>query len=252
MILEKEREIRHALVIGKEELLKIFGLIAEKYEKIEISAKCSDKTILKSKDINDIIRFENHNFRKIESISIRGFHFGLKNSSVEEYLFLTIVNKDYISTTAEISVSSKKEKDLNYILGKLDELFLGAKPWYNFLTKISVFWSLFFPLLSIICGVVAILYLYLKLTGKILQDTSKLNLSTAEQLLITMIIICLLYIICYPIDKLRRWLFPKLFFLLGRQKKTMEKIESVRKVLFIVICIGLVVSILAGLLLRII
>ena len=115
-----------------------------------------------------------------------------------------------------------------------------------------VFWSLFFPLLSIICGVVAILYLYLKLTGKILQDTSKLNLSTAEQLLINMIIICLLYIICYPIDKLRRWLFPKLFFLLGRQKKTMEKIESVRKVLFIVICIGLVVSILAGLLLRII
>jgi len=246
MILEKEREIRHALVIEEEELLKISGLIAEKYEEIEIIARCSDKTILKSKDINDIIRFENHNFRKIESISIKGFN------SVEENLYLTIVNRDFISTTAEFSVSSKKEKDLNYILGKLDELFLGAKPWYNFLTKISVFWSLFFPLLSIISGVVAILYLYLKFTGKILQDTSKLNLSTAEVLLITIIIICLLYIICSPIDKLRGWLFPKLFFLLGRQKKTMEKIESVRKVLFIVICIGLVVSIVAGLLLRII
>jgi len=252
MILEKEREIKHALVIEEEELLKISGLIAEKYEEIEISAKCSDKTILNSKDINDIIRFENHNFRKIESISIRGFNSGSKDYSIEENLFLTIVNKAFISATAEFSVRSKKEKDLNYILGKLDELFLGAKPWYNFLAKISVFWILFW-ILFVAFGTVTILYIYFRITGEIPKDTTELlSTTTVEKIFIGPIFIFLIYCITYPFDRLRGWLFPKLFFLLGRQKKTMEKIESVRKVLFIVICVGLVVSIVAGLLLRII
>lgn len=43
-----------------------------------------------------------------------------------------------------------------------------------------------------------------------------------------------------------------MFFLTGKQKEAMEKIRSVRKILFVSIFIALVVGLVVGLLLRII
>ena len=245
MIFEIEREIKNALIVEEKDLLEIFKFITKRYKEVEINAECNDKTKIKFKNINEVTRFKNYNIQKIIKISIEG------KNSFEERLYVTITNKDNTDSTAYFLITSKKEETFNYILGELNKWFLGAKPWYNFLAKISVFWCLF-SLLSIICGILTISFLYLKFTGNILQEASKLNFTAPEQILITIIIIFLLYVICIPIDKLRRWLFPKLFFLLGKQKRTMEEIKNVRKILFSVILIGFIISVLSGLLLKII
>jgi len=245
LIFEIEREIKNALIVEEKDLLEIFKFITKRYKEVEINAECNDKTKIKFKNINEVTRFKNYNIQKIIKISIEG------KNSFEERLYVTITNKDNTDSTAYFLITSKKEETFNYILGELNKWFLGAKPWYNFLAKISVFWCLF-SLLSIICGILTISFLYLKFTGNILQEASKLNFTAPEQILITIIIIFLLYVICIPIDKLRRWLFPKLFFLLGKQKRTMEEIKNVRKILFSVILIGFIISVLSGLLLKII
>ncbi len=244
MIFEVEREIRHALIIGEKDLLNIFSLIKRKYKEVNTSAKCNDGITIKSKDINEIVEFENHDFRKIESIFIEGIN------SKEEILFLEIKNKGFLSTTAKYSAKSKNEEELNHILVKLNELFLGAKPWYNFLTNISI------PLIFLSVGILIIypivfLRIYFKIVGRIPQDTATSSLLIGEKLAIAVFFVLLIYFIANLLNKLNKWLFPKMFFLIGKQKEEMEKIRSVRKILFISIFIALVICIVADLFLRI-
>ncbi|GAH25524.1 unnamed protein product, partial [marine sediment metagenome] len=149
-------------IVEEKDLLEIFKFITKRYKEVDINAECNDKTKIKFKNINEVTRFKNYNIQKIIKISIEG------KNSFEERLYITITNKDNTDSTAYFLITSKSEETFNYILGELNKWFLGAKPWYNFLAKISVFWCLF-SLLNIICGILAISSLYFKFTGNILQ-----------------------------------------------------------------------------------
>jgi hypothetical protein len=237
MIFKTEKKIKHALVLEEEDLKKISSFIIERYKKIEITAKCNDKTVLRSENIDDIVSFENQDFRRIIAISMEG------RNSFEESLYITIEEKSYEESTAEFSISSDKEEDVNYISKKLTEWFLGTKPGYSFMSRISSFWVF----LGLACVVAVILNLYWDVIGKTILDTSKL--SATEVFNLAFFAFFIIYIICSePIKKFRKWLFPAIFFLLGKQKKTMKKIENIRIIVFIVIFLGLAINILGNIL----
>lgn len=162
-----------------------FGtFISEKYENVTIAAKCVNDTSLELKDVNDIVNYENLNFKRIKAISISGW-----NSS-EEYLDLDIEDRPYLDMTAEFSIKSKKEKDINHISKKLNDWFISFKPWYNFLTKVSLF-DVFFFFLLVFFGIISILYLYLKFTGQTTSVSNESTISTIEGMFLTFLLLAI-------------------------------------------------------------
>lgn len=243
------KEIKHALLIDEKNLRELFEFISNKYEKVEITIKCSDKSLLETKDIEEILSFENSNYRKIISITITG------RNSLKEKLSLSIVNdisrnivdvgNPFFGPTAEYTVISEEEEIAQFNSDKLKKLLLELKP--------SFFYDIFSrtTLLSIIVlflGTASIIYFGGVFFG-IISRTSP-NVSGVESLINGVILFFALLVITYPFDLLRRWLLPRVFLLLGKQKKNMKTIENWRKNIFIVLALGILVSIIAGLILR--
>lgn len=243
------KEIKDALLIDEKSLRELFEFISNKYEKVEIIIKCNDKSLLETKDIEEILSFENSNYRKIISITITG------RNSLEEKLSLSIINdlsrdiidlgSPFFMPTAEYTVISEKEEIAQFNSDKLIKLLLELKP--------SFFYDIFSrtTLLSIIVlfwGTASIIYWGGVVFGIISRTSS--NVSGLEAFSTTVIFVIALVVITYPFDLLRQWLFPRVFLLLGKQKKNMKTIENWRKNIFIVLALGILVSIIAGLILR--
>ena len=217
--------------------------VSEKYENVTITAKCINDTFLESKDVNDIVNYENLNFKRIKAITISSW------TSSKEYLDLNIEDRPYIGMTAEFSIKSKKEEDINYISKKLNDWFISFKPWYSFLTKVSLF-DLFLSFLLVFFGIISILYLYLKFTGQTISVSNESTISTIEGMFLTFLLLAIAKVVFYPIDKYFRWLFPRTFFSLGKQKNTLEKIKNSRKFIFYGLILAIITGVLSGLLLR--
>lgn len=66
----KSEDIRHSLLVEEDDLRFFFDLAKQEYEKLEVSANCIDGSVLESELVDDIIFFENPNYRRIVSISI--------------------------------------------------------------------------------------------------------------------------------------------------------------------------------------
>jgi len=243
------KEIKHALLIDEKNLRELLKFISEKYEKVEIIVKCNDGSSLETEDIEEILSFENSNYRKIISITITG------RNSPEEKLSFSIINdlsKDIISIgspffepTAEYTVISKKEEIAKFNSDKLIQYLSEIKP--------SFFYDIFSrtTLLSIIAlfwGIVSIIY-WAKVIFGVISRTSS-NVSGIEAFSVTLIYCVALILITYPFDLLRQWLFPRVFLLLGKQKKNMKTIENWRKNIFTVLILGTLASVIAGFILR--
>lgn len=243
------KEIKHALLIDEKNLRELFEFISNKYEKVEIIIKCNDKSLLETKDIEEILSFENSNYRKIISITITG------RNSLEERLSFSIINDlsrnildvgyPIFGPTAEYTVISEKEEIAQFNSDKLIKLLLELKP--------SFFYDIFSrtTLLSIIVlfgGTASIIY-YGGVSFGIISRTYS-NVSGLESLITGVILFIALSVITYPFDLLRQWLFPRVFLLLGKQEKNMKTIENWRKNIFIVLILGILVSTIAGLILR--
>jgi len=244
------KEIKHAMLIDENNLSGLFKFISEKYEKVEIITKCNDGSLLETKDIEEILSFENPNYRKIISVTITG-----RNSPEERLSFSTIINNfswDIISldlpfweSTAELTIISEQEEIAKYNSDKLKQLLLELKPsfFYDFLARTSLL-----SIIILLWGTLSIIYWGKVIFGVISSIYSKV--SGLEAINITLFLAFAVIFITYPFDLLRKWLFPKVFLVLGKQRKNMETIQNYRKIFFVVFLLGIVISIIAGLILR--
>ena len=70
MDIKIKRRITYSIVITEIELKALTNFLFSNYSNISITASCSDGSTLITKEIEDIINFENSNFRKIESMKL--------------------------------------------------------------------------------------------------------------------------------------------------------------------------------------
>lgn len=244
------KEIKHAILIDENSLSDLFKFISEKYEKIEIITKCNDGSLLETKDIKEILSFENSNYRKIVSIIMTA------RNSPEEKLSFSIINKfprytislDFPfggPSTVEYTIVSEQEEILKFNSDKLKQMLLELKP--SFFPDVLARTSLL-GIMVLLWGTLSIIYWGMVFFGVISSTYPKA--SGLETINISLFLSFALIVVTYPFDLLRNWLFPKVFLSLGKQKKNMEIIQNYRKTFFIVFLLGILISIIAGLLLR--
>ena len=239
-----EKRIHHALEIGEGDLKSLFWFISERYKQIDIYAHCIDGTSLDTENIDEILSFENPNYRRIKSISIRA------KNSFDETLNVDIKN-DGISllfaSNVEISIKSENDAQALYISQELTKKFSEMKPWYNLLAVI--------PFPAIVLAIEFFLIILGTIIAIVTGDTQRLAIINALSLgtMITNIniFLCLFgnifsIIFVFASMQLQEKIFPKIFFLIGKQKKSMEILKKWHSFIFIGIIFGIILGVIVN------
>lgn len=232
------RTFSHGLLVDEINLNALVDFVSPKYQSFQIVAICSDGSRLESNNIADIIAFENPNYRAIISLTLEA------RTSVAERFSLRITSEVFYRV-AEMNVESESDERALYVSSEVIRRLNEMKPWYAFLVR--YLWSMIFGLLSFGYGTWQAIQDTL-LNGKLFNLTpSSISQISILSVVYLLTILCLvIYVLLLLIDRLQNILFPKVFFLLGKQKQTMASIEWWRQLVFGGIVLAIVTGVLGN------
>ena len=227
--------INHSLLVEENDLQSLLNFISSKYKSISIIAKCVDGSVLETEDITDIISFENPNFRRITSISISA------GNDIEVILSINFHSYS-LSDSAEISIVSRDDTHAVYMIKELANRMNEMKAPYDIVTRRTFLFLVIVPIVILSFGAFFSITRYPRY---IILPIYTPQIISESLSFLTFILL----IFSIPIPSIALFigiikLFPKLFFLIGRQKKTMETLKNRRRFLFS----GLLLTVVLGIL----
>ncbi len=224
------KELHHSLLIEDADLQSLYAFLSSRYKDVEVNAKCIDGSKLESKEVSELVSFENPTYRRIRAI------FFYAKNDLDERLSLGIWG-DRISTTADLEIESKNDEQALYISREVLNKFVEMKPWYDLLARVPISY-----VLGVLSFIWAMWHTASQIMGKAPPSTVLAKYSILETLNIFVLFAIIIVAVIYPFDWVQKRLFPKVFFLLGKQKKTMESIKKWRSFVFS----GLILAIATG------
>jgi hypothetical protein len=226
------KHINHSILVEPEELKSLFDFISSKYKEIEATGNCSDGSSLETKNIQELLSFDNLTHRRFTSIAIRA------RDSFDETCSLEIHSDGLNSlfSTVDIYLTSQSDERAVYVVHEIIQRFLNMKPSYDWIARTSVILAT-----AIVIGVLGLL-----LNIGILPSAQRTQSSISEYVNQGLLFFTVFIAITYPIDLLRKYLFPKVFFVIGRQKKTLEMIGKIRSFIFISVILAIILSVIAN------
>jgi hypothetical protein len=228
------KDIRHSLLVEEGDLQSLYDFVSLKYNEVEAAAKCIDGSKLETKEIREITSFENPSYRKIKSISIHA-----RNDSDERMSLDIWTDRAFIS--AEFQIESQNDEQALYVSREILNRLAEVKPWYDLLTRVSISYVLYG--LWFIWGMWNTVT---QLMGLRPPSSVLAKYSTIEVLNFMLLIVIAAFVITYPFNRLQKYLFPKIFFLLGKQKRTMETIVKWRGFVFGGVVFAIVIGVIAN------
>ena len=168
MDIKINRTTTYSIVITENELKALVNFLSSNYSNISITASCSDGSTLITKEIEDIINFENSNFRKIESMKL---DFGEHNTQGGD-----VELNDGLLSTCKFSVNDADDAKALKVAKEIEQRLEECKTWYSIKTFYSfIFWAGY--------GIVFLWSTMILLTKSISDLETKISTSTSVLLL---------------------------------------------------------------------
>ncbi|TAN68133.1 MAG: hypothetical protein EPN17_09835 [Methylobacter sp.] len=213
------KEVTHALAIQTRELLAVWKLLQENYSDLRLSAACSDGSILESNDINELLAYENPNYRYILKLELSA------RSSLDERFRLSYSNDS--NTTAKLFIESQKNKEAFHLISEMLNLIHEARPMWSPITRIKASTSL------IGIGMVLGMWSSIQhLIGPFKQPEALSHLTGIDLLYLGVLEALVFFALVWPIDKFQSWLFPRITFIIGRQEDEWQNRNRYRSIVF--------------------
>lgn len=233
------KSIKHSLLVEADELGSLVEFIRSRYEKVRITAECKDNSELEADDISEIINFDNPNYRKIKKITINA------NTAYEETLRLHIdsaSNFNMFISSARLYITSKSDETAVYLSQEIPKRLREMKPEYDLLARFS---------LSSLISLVLVSWIIVDFIGKIFgfsqfKPAQPSNLSWNDTFTFVFLLVLITIILSLFLDRIQGTLFPRVFFLIGKQKRAMENLKKWRMVVLGALILGVVSSLIAS------
>lgn len=222
------KNITHSILAESDEIKSIYDFLASKYKSVEITGFCNDGSQLETKDIQDLLSFENLNYRKIEAISF---------SAIGDDERFRLAIKD----NTELHLSSNNDERAVYIAEEIIKRLLDMKLSYDWISRVPVLVAAISLLM-----IVWFLWQIAIYTGVISSAQAYTSTGVSEYINRSVFMAIVILGITYPFEKLKKYLFPKVFFLIGKQKKAMETIQKVRTFIFVTVLLSLLLGIITN------
>jgi multisubunit Na+/H+ antiporter MnhF subunit len=229
------RKIKHSLLVEAEEFSSLWTFISSRYGEVKAVAECNDKTELDTEDISDILNFENPNYRKITSITISA------QNSYNETLRVQIGGQ--WPQAAKFNLESQSYEFASHNSQELIKLFSEMKPGYDLFARINVMYT-FIAVTAVLSllRTIGIVFHIISFSPPMPDTVSSLDIFN-----IVLLALIVLFGVLVFFEWLRVTLFPKVFFMLGKQKKKMEQLIKWRWFAFSAIGAAILASVIGGL-----
>ncbi|MGZ5437988.1 MAG: hypothetical protein ACXWID_04070 [Pyrinomonadaceae bacterium] len=233
------RSIKHALLVEADDLISLVKFLNSRYANLKITAECNDDSEIESEAVDEIINFENPNYRKIKNLDIKA------HSSLDERLSIRI-RSGWPLTGTTVNVTSENDESAVYTSQQTVKLLSNMKPGYDLLARTSITF--------LVLGVWGV-YGVLRTVGVALGIVKPLSpmppdWSWIETLNIWFVFMAVIVGVLLLLDRLRLALFPKIFFMIGKQKRKMEALIKWRWIVFSGLILSILSSVAAGLILQ--
>jgi hypothetical protein len=225
-----KRKIHHALVLAPEDVSALWALLAS-YTKRRISARCVDGSILETEELDELLSFENVGFRRIETIEFAA------NNSFEERCRLVLRDA---GTTGEWEAEGPDDKQVLHISNEVHSRLRDTRPAYSPFCHFEAA-----NILSVICGVLGIWWTLKRLGGIDPPLPGASRLYFVDWINLTFLGAGLFFLLTWPVNRAQRWLFPRVFFRIGRQESQWHKRERARELLGLTFILSILASIIA-------
>ena len=225
------RACDHAVVIHSSDLEGFCELFGSRYGEPRFKAECNEGSTLTFDSLRELLAFENHQFRRIEEITV-DFDDDRGRGSL-------VLRSSTPGRSTTISVSDQDSDRAFVVTDEVEKRLRSCKPSYSLLSRVSggsVVAVGFFAFGSVI------FWWHFITTGRLAAGSFP-SLSTFY---LTLPIVPLALLGVKYANRYWDWLFPKTWFCLGRQEAEHGRRSSVRKILSVGIGLALGVSIVAG------
>ena len=225
------RACDHAVVIHKDDLKGFYDLFCGRYCEPRFKAECNEGSTLTFDSLWELLAFENHQFRQIDAITV-DFGDNHGNGSL-------VLRSSAAGHSVTIVIADDDSDRAFVVADEVDKRLRSCRPSYSFLSRVSG-WAV---IAGVFISLGSVMSWWLIINTGSLVDTS--NLSFSMVYLVLPIVPLLILVVKYA-DRWWEWLFPKVWFCLGRQEAEYGKRSNVRRILSGSIGLALAVGVIAG------
>jgi hypothetical protein len=215
------RSVKHALLVRREDVEGLASFIRQQYARLEFSAHCTDGSTLTTELPNDLLDFENRSDRRIDELRL-----AFRRDDIAERGDIEF--SDEGSRRSRWTVWSNDDGFAQQIATELGKRIRATRPWYSWLSRTRP--TIVFIAWLVLLGSALTWYDLIK-TGRFASMDHKTP-DSGEMWSVLVPILAVLGLCLLVIEKSWSWLFPKLWFLIGRQAREFEKRERVRRWVF--------------------
>ncbi len=221
---------KHAFIVRRDDLDKIWKLLENRIGAVDASAECSDDMVREFGDLKQLVSYDNPLTKKILKLSIQS-----RSGDWEKSADVSFSDDAWIGSHIDIHVKAPEQIG-SEIKDKISDILDGTNPWYSVLTRI--------PISNVIFCVFLFAYLSMLIySSNKLNETPKGN--SIEEIFFTLganiLLFGVLALFSWATGKLWSRLFPVAFFPLGQEAHRYKVKEKIRWVI-----IGVVGSLMAS------
>ena len=209
------------MVVTKHDLEKLENIISEHYKAQSYTAECIDGTKIECSSLEELLNYENSSTRRIDSISITICD---SESRYIGYIELRDDSKYRFGSSCKFQIKDTENSHISSISQEVEQLVKDLKQWYSWLIRFE-FFTLVVILLTTL-GVISAWYVTFFVDQNEISTES--NSSFVFKFYLLLPIIALLGALLFYLNEKFKWLFPRVFFALGRQEKELEKRTTLR------------------------
>jgi hypothetical protein len=227
------RKKEYSIIVVEDELRALVSFLSSNYEPVNIIAQCNDGSSMTTSQLEDIINFENPSSRKIESLHI---NFGKSYSQGGNVEF----GGGVFLSTCNLTIKETDDAKALKVAKEIEHRFEECRPWYSNLGKYFIYGL----------GVFLFILLSLFVTGLFLVDVkgneavlfSKISISIFQGLALGAIV----SLVGTYLIKGWFWIFPKIWFDIGKQKAELQTRIKVRNFIFVGVISTLILGVIAS------
>ena len=232
-----------AIVVHPSDLKYLDEYLSRSFSEVTYLATCEDGTKLKPKDLEELLNYENPSFKRLATLSVLAGGENYRDDNIE-----IVMGKPVYLSSKTVDVEFEFE-DINQQYAFEKEIINRVKllrPWYFWLSPIE--WRFLLPALLFVSMLAyPFMTLMQKLRGiRVVEKPPQVKFSENVSVILLFLMIGVLFLVGYAVDNSRNFLFPKYFFVIGRQKEVYEKRRNIANVVFVVIILGIIINILSS------
>lgn len=222
------------IIVSAEDLKSLSDLLSSGFEELQYTINTKDGAKYTITSLEDVLNYSNTDDRKIQRLCIRGNKKKAGNY-IHPNIYVSLLDKSAYTTSCEFEVNQLDETELCYYTQRIDEFVKRIRAPYWWLHKSAFYWitGLLLYFLS------AIFYFHH------VDNTDPVNRVYNILVLQGVSAFCM-FISMVIIEKTVYYFFPECSFAIGEQLKRIEKLNKLKRFIFLTVIIALVVGVLSS------